>query len=36
MSIFIYEKDNKEIQVGLKYLMNKPEIDHIIFGGQIL
>jgi L-lysine 2,3-aminomutase len=30
------ERDNKEIQVGLKYLMNQSEINNIIFGGTIL
>ncbi len=30
------ERDNKEIKVGLKYLMNQSEINNIIFGGTIL
>jgi len=30
------ERDNKEIQGESKYLMNKPEIDKIVFGGVIL
>lgn len=29
-------RDNKEMECGSKYLMNKPGINYIIFGGVTL